>query len=303
MLLLVERPETDVGQENQSRGEEQRHLQKPLLFPLHGQSRAALVAATAAAAATQRREAKSFPLHCPSEGPGAADKLRPPVSRPPAPCPGGAAPRGGSGTAQAGGRSSRPGAALRGSVAAPGAAHGATCARSSAQAHTQQEMKGKKGTVFFRRFRGKKNQQNPSQKRKASPGNSGGPRERSPLPAPRHCRNTTATQSPRGSPRPSPYSPGGRGIRSSSRRISWARVCRGEKEGRRRGERSQGGRRRGERSQRAAGAGARAPRTSRTRTRARGGGPRAPRRHVRRLGRGRARPGPPRGRPRIPAGL
>lgn len=50
VLLLVESPEANVGQENESRAEEQRHLQKPLLFPLHGQSRAALAAAAASPA-------------------------------------------------------------------------------------------------------------------------------------------------------------------------------------------------------------------------------------------------------------
>lgn len=50
VLLLVQRPEADVRQENQSRGEEQRHLQKSFLFPLHGQSRAALLAAAAVSA-------------------------------------------------------------------------------------------------------------------------------------------------------------------------------------------------------------------------------------------------------------
>lgn len=82
VLLLVERPEADVRQENQSRGEEQRHLQKPLLFPLHGQSRAALLAA-AVSAPLAPRGARFSPARSPSEGPGAAEKLRPPHACPP----------------------------------------------------------------------------------------------------------------------------------------------------------------------------------------------------------------------------
>lgn len=83
VLLLVQRPEANVGQENQSRGEEQRHLQKPLLFPLHGQSRAALLAAAVVSAPPAPRGARFSPARSPSEGPGAAQKLRLPHACPP----------------------------------------------------------------------------------------------------------------------------------------------------------------------------------------------------------------------------
>lgn len=139
VLLFVQRPEADVRQENQSRGEEQRHLQKPLLFPLHGQSRAALLAAAVSARPAPRDQA----LPCPQSLGGARRRGETsPASRLPTRSPGGAAPRSGGG-AKPGGRSPRPGAALRGGGAALGGVHGSTCEQSGKLPATQRDRGNK----------------------------------------------------------------------------------------------------------------------------------------------------------------